>query len=532
MASLAVVKVYACAHILLALAVLLLATIRIASRRLRRPVSYRHQLRLGQTLAVAIVLLPVFCLIPGRRDFLPQTAQVWSAPTLQDVSVARLEHPVISVSFAPPGKPVSLSYLSRAIVALCLTGLLFALARIAVDATLTMRIVADTQAIRRLGRLRILASERTHTPFSFWLPGRCFIVVPMELILHAADLKMAIRHEAQHHRQGDTRWLYLYPALKALFFWNPAAHILEKRLRELQEFACDEALSGRGNIAIGDYCRCLLRAAEVVTRQRYASLRAGMAGGAGSALRRRIHALLHRPTQHSRGLAVLVAALASFATMTATALAFGSSIHDRRVSAAEADRMAAIARQGTAFPISMNEHVLKQLNLLLATPDGRAYLQASLARMQRHRALISQQTAHYGLPPELLAVPLVESGYRNLPPGDDPRHGAGLWMFIAPTAERFGLAVGASRDDRLDVPAQTDAAMRYFTALHRQFNDWGLSLLAYNIGNPQVEHAIRETGSRDAWRIIERGYENDPEYLPRVMAAILILKNPNALEAR
>jgi hypothetical protein len=44
--------------------------------------------------------------------------------------------------------------------------------------------------------------------------------------------------------------------------------------------------------------------------------------------------------------------------------------------------MAVLARQGSQFPITMNERVLEQLNLLLGTPDGRAYLNASLARKE------------------------------------------------------------------------------------------------------------------------------------------------------
>jgi membrane-bound lytic murein transglycosylase D len=63
----------------------------------------------------------------------------------------------------------------------------------------------------------------------------------------------------------------------------------------------------------------------------------------------------------------------------------------------------------------------------------------------------------YGLPVELLAIPLVESGYKNLPARRSA--GAGLWMFITPTARHYGLEVSAARDERLDVMAETRAAM-------------------------------------------------------------------------
>jgi len=134
------------------------------------------------------------------------------------------------------------------------------------------------------------------------------------------------------------------------------------------------------------------------------------------------------------------------------------------------------------------------------------------------------------LPAELMAVPLVESGYRNLPHDGDPRHGAGLWMFIEPTAREFGLTVNASTDERLNVALETDAAMRMFDRLHERFGDWGLALLAYNSGERLVEQGMGTTGSRDVWQIVERGYENDPDYMARITAVLLIMKNPAALE--
>jgi membrane-bound lytic murein transglycosylase D len=99
-------------------------------------------------------------------------------------------------------------------------------------------------------------------------------------------------------------------------------------------------------------------------------------------------------------------------------------------------------------------------------------------------------------------------------------------MFIAPTARRFGLTVESGHDDRLDERVETGAALRMFAQLHRRFDDWLLALLSYNSGSPSIDAAIRKTGSRDAWQLAQEGYENDPDYLARVMAAVLIIKNP------
>jgi beta-lactamase regulating signal transducer with metallopeptidase domain len=531
MTYVACANVYIGANVLLALALVLVAAIESVSGSLRHPVAYRHRLAMGHTMVIAALLLPFATPLLGNEDVLPRTAQVWSAGTMSGGAAEAPENQRIAISFAPRGASISLTAATNAAAGLVLIGLLVSLLRIGLDIRVTRRIIAQASSIRRHGRLSVLASERIQVPFSFWWPGRYFVVVPSALVLHAEDLKMAIRHEAQHHRQHDTKWLYLYQLLRAVFFWNPAVHRLERRLRSLQEFACDEALSARKTIIGADYCRSLLRVAEAAVPPRRALVRASMVDGAGALLlKRRVEAVLARPTDHQRTPAVVAAGMAAVALLAATALGCSATIQDRRISADEGARMAAAARATSGVPIAVNDRVLRELNLLLATPDGRAYVQGSLDRMRSYEPTLSAELARHGLPAELLAVPLVESGYRNLAPNPNPPHGAGLWQFIEPTAERFGLTVDESRDDRLDVPAATRAAARFFADLHRRFGDWGLAILAYNAGAARVEEGIRATGSRDVWRLIDQGHENDRDYLARVMAAVIVMENPSVLE--
>ncbi len=531
MTSVTWANLYICANILLALTLWLLAMVGKVSRRIRHPVAYRHRLAIGHTLIVAALLLPFATLVSEPDDALPRTAQVWSAPTMNGAVAEASDDHRIAVAFAPRSASISLTAASKAAAGLVLVGLLVSLIRLGLDIRTTRRIIAQAQMIRRRGRLSIRASDQIQVPFSFWWPGRYFIVVPSALVLHPGDLEMAIRHEAQHHRQQDTKWLYLYQLQRALFFCNPAVHVLERHLRSLQEFACDEALSGRRSIVGADYCRSLLRIAEAAVQPRRAPIRANMIDGGGAFhLKRRVEAVLLRPVDHQRKPAVVAAAVVALSLLAVTAIGCSSTIRDQRISAEEAGRMAVVARQNSAVPIAVNEHVLRQLNALLATPDGRVYLQASLDRMRTYEPLVSAELARHGLPAELLAVPLVESGYRNLEANANAPHSAGLWQFIEPTAERFGLTVDASRDDRLDAPAATRAAVQLFADLHRHFGDWGLAILAYNAGAVRVEEGIRATGSRDVWQIIDRGYENDPNYVARVIAAMLVMENPSVLD--
>ena len=52
-----------------------------------------------------------------------------------------------------------------------------------------------------------------------------------------------------------------------------------------------------------------------------------------------------------------------------------------------------------------------------------------------------------------------------------------------------------------------------------------LALLAYNGGSDFVNRSIRAAGTRDAFELTRLGYENDPHYLARVMATIIVMEN-------
>ena len=217
--------------------------------------------------------------------------------------------------------------------------------------------------------------------------------------------------------------------------------------------------------------------------------------------------------------------------MGATAFASKGLIQDRRVTLTQAQAMATKAESDSGFPIVVNELVLKQLNRYMGTPEGREFMRNSLERMQNYKTGIAEILKKYGVPEEILAVPLIESGYKNMTEQDSntPAKAAGLWQFIPSTARVFEMTVDDQRDDRLDVPVETDAAARYLQSNRLRFNDWQLSVLAYNMGEKAVQQAIDATGSRDVWYLIRHGYEGDRDYLAKLMAAILIMKNPETL---
>lgn len=531
--TIALVRFYLFANLLVVLAAALLPAVGALSARLPRPIAYRQQLRLGCALILGAVVAPWLALPTDNSHFVPAMTQVWAAPSMSDVGVSASRRADAMVSAGSTGTHISLDLLAQVIGAAVLIGAVVGLVRIFTGARTIRRVLARAQLVRRAGTLRVLSSDEVDIPFSCWVPGVCYIVVPSALILRPRDLRIGLRHEAQHHRHGDTRVVYALEFLRGVFLLNPLMPVLLNQIRSLQEFACDEALVRAGCVPAHEYCECLVRVARGAMRGQRPVSCLHMADVEGeSMLARRVAAVLeaHRERLGQWKAAALNGA--ALLALLATGIGLSSAIHDRRVSLAEAQKLASAARAGSAFPIVVNEQVLTELNRFLGTPDGRRFMRDGLQRMGTHEDLITAQLTRHALPRELLAVPLVESGYRNLAQGPDARHGAGIWMFIEPTARRFGLTVEDAQDQRLDVASETEAAMRMFSTLHAEFDDWSFALLAYNGGSDLVRRAVRDTGATDAFRAAEHGYENDPRYVARVTAAVIVLKNSKRLQLR
>ena len=129
----------------------------------------------------------------------------------------------------------------------------------------------------------------------------------------------------------------------------------------------------------------------------------------------------------------------------------------------------------------------------------RANRAASLQRARAGaRALLAQvrrDLAHHGVPPDLAAIAVLESGLRPRQISGDGF--GGLWQLSASLARRHGLRVDQHQDQRLDPRLSTRAAAAHLKFLHRLFDDWTLAVAAYNCGKGRVQRALRRTGGGD-----------------------------------
>ncbi len=105
----------------------------------------------------------------------------------------------------------------------------------------------------------------------------------------------------------------------------------------------------------------------------------------------------------------------------------------------------------------------------------------------------------YGLPRSLRYLAVVES---ELNTRALSRVGArGTWQLMPETARILKLRVNGVVDERTHLLKSTVAAAKYLRDLYRLFDDWPLTIAAYNCGPAPVYKAIRLSGSRNFWKL-------------------------------
>lgn len=467
-------------------------------------------------------------LFPMHEVFEP-LAKVWIAPSAKAFDINPMQSLKNSGFLSLSEKSsVNAEHVSEVWLLVGFITLLYAGIKIFSDFKSLIKIKKSSFCVRKIHSVGIFINENTSVPFSYWQWGSHNVVIPSYLIAEPSNYQMVLAHELQHHRQGDTKWLYVIWFLKIICFINPLIHLWSRWTSEIQELACDEALVDQQKVDSQAYARCLVEVAETAfhAKQHPVCATGLVFLNERKILKRRIESMFtHKPKTKKSLIFIFLSLLIGI--LASTTYAAKGLVQDRRVTMAQAKDMAKIA-QSSEFPIEVNELVLRYLNQYIGTPEGREFIKNSLQRMENYRTLVGTKLSEYNVPAELMAIPIIESGYQNLDQNNRVKS-AGLWMFIPSTARNYGLKVDSDLDERLNESLETDAAMRYLSANAMRFKDWQLSVLAYNIGENAVQQGIDKWNTRSAWELTRKGFKGD-DYLPRLTAAILIMKNPNSIQ--
>jgi membrane-bound lytic murein transglycosylase D len=157
---------------------------------------------------------------------------------------------------------------------------------------------------------------------------------------------------------------------------------------------------------------------------------------------------------------------------------------------------------------------------------GLAWLAGAMERGGPYLAFIRQEVAARNMPPELVYLPLIESGF--LPTATSRSGAAGLWQFMRNSLGGYGMGITEYVDERMDFWKSTQGALRKLEDNYQHLGDWPLALAAYNAGLGAVSRVTRETGIRDYWTLAEKRLLKTEtiHYLPKLLAVSHILSNP------
>jgi membrane-bound lytic murein transglycosylase D len=201
-------------------------------------------------------------------------------------------------------------------------------------------------------------------------------------------------------------------------------------------------------------------------------------------------------------------------------LAFFFSISLQAKSPTNAEIIERVKNLNTIIDLKITDEVKEQVITLIE--KRRRDAQSILGRTSLYFPLIENALREKGLPDELKYIAVVES---SLIPNIESHQGAsGIWQFMRPTAELYGLQVTKYVDERRDLVKSTDKALDYLKLLYSMYNDWTLALAAYNCGTGTINKAIKKAGGEtNYWKISKHLPRETQKYIPRYIAVAYLM---------
>jgi membrane-bound lytic murein transglycosylase D len=109
-----------------------------------------------------------------------------------------------------------------------------------------------------------------------------------------------------------------------------------------------------------------------------------------------------------------------------------------------------------------------------------------LVRSRYYRPTMERIFRQWGLPPELVTLAQVESGFQTH--AKSSAGACGIWQFTRATGAKY-MRISRHHDDRLNPIASTEAAAKLLRSNYDQLGDWALAITAYNYGTGGIARA-------------------------------------------
>jgi len=121
----------------------------------------------------------------------------------------------------------------------------------------------------------------------------------------------------------------------------------------------------------------------------------------------------------------------------------------------------------------------------------REHFREGLLRSRYYRTTMERIFRGAGLPPELVTLATVESGFYSR--AKSSAGAVGIWQFMPNTGKEY-MRITRYHDDRLDPDAETRAAAALLRSNYDALGSWPLAITAYNYGAGGTSAAASEYG--------------------------------------
>jgi membrane-bound lytic murein transglycosylase D len=182
------------------------------------------------------------------------------------------------------------------------------------------------------------------------------------------------------------------------------------------------------------------------------------------------------------------------------------------------------SKQNVNFAFTLNPLIQQYINYYQG-PRGRGTMENGLRRSGQYMRLARQIFAKEGVPVDVTWLGQVESAWKVK--AMSWASASGLWQFVPGTGRTYDLKQTAYIDERNSFEQATHASARYLKDLANRYNgNWELAMAAYNTGAGNVDRAIARAGTANFWMIYPYIAQETRNYVPNILAVILIAKNP------
>jgi membrane-bound lytic murein transglycosylase D len=181
------------------------------------------------------------------------------------------------------------------------------------------------------------------------------------------------------------------------------------------------------------------------------------------------------------------------------------------------------SKQNVNFAFTLNPLIQGYVNYYQGR--GRSTMENGLRRSGQYMKLARKIFHEEGVPLDVTWLGQVESAWKVK--ALSWASASGLWQFIPSTGRAYGLRQTAYIDERNSYEQATRASARHLKDLAKRYNgNWELAMAAYNTGAGNIDRAISRAGTANFWMIYPYIAQETRNYVPNILAVILIAKNP------